>query len=103
MTALRDELRQLEAAFAEGALTRDTFERRKSELFDAIPEVTELPPERPHSAISPDAWIWVAGAGAALAVFLALSWLVGDVFLAITCMVTLAAALAVRVFVTLDR
>lgn len=100
MTSVRDQIRLLEAKHANDALSDEEFERRKSEIFDAIPEVREIAPTQ-----IPDdtgALSWLLASIGMVGVMAVLTFLIGDLTIAATLVATLIAAVAVRAYCKLD-
>ncbi len=104
MTAVLEEIRQLEAAHARGDLSEGDLQAAKASLMDAIEEADAIRHEDGASN-APPSHIWHAllFSLAGLVVVTGLGTvLLGDFSLALTVAVTLLAALTVRAFQALD-
>ena len=107
MTAILEQIRQLEAARNRGEMTSAQFERAKERLFDTVedavatPIAPSAPPRRgPPSIFWPALGVSVLG----IAVVTGLATLlIGDLTLALTLAVTLLAAVTVAAFRALDE
>ena len=108
MTAILEDIRRLDAAYARGELTTVELADAKARLMDAIPDVTpDVAADEPARATEPQrrqtvapmllfcALILAACAGMALL-------LTGDLLLSATLAVTVLAALSVMLFRELD-
>jgi len=110
MTAIFEEIRRLEAARKNGAISEAEFASAKARLLDTVEDATVLPPfettaPRPRTAAStaPGPWgLMLMGlCGAGLLTFLA-GQLIGDLTIAFTLVAACVAAVVVAAFRKLE-
>ncbi len=106
MTAVLQNLRQLEAANRTGALSPAEYEAAKARLLASIEDaqlVAEPEPETPK--VSPmDIVLFIIMALAGLCLFTALmAWAIGDLTLALTLSITILAGVTIHAFHKLSK
>ena len=110
MTAVLQEIRRLEAAQERGEIDASDMQRLRDALTDLVEDADEIDPDTdlappPHlSGPLPDLWqiCLLVIAGFTLLTLFG-TWVIGDIWIAITLSVTLLAALTIRAFHNLDR
>ena len=107
MTAILDDMRRLDAAYARGEISAADLALRKAKLMDAVPDVLDITPSAPPKSEAKRARPGIGQALLLCALILtvcsgATLLLTGDIMLSTTLAITVLAACTVMLFIQLD-
>ncbi|MFV1443362.1 SHOCT domain-containing protein [Phaeobacter sp. JH20_36] len=113
MSAILQEIRQLEAARDRGEISPEEFTKAKTRLLNTVEEATVLPQAsrqpvartavRPSGDVAPGAWgMLLLALCAAAAMTVLVGQLIGDLTIAFTLVVTVFAAIVIAAFRRLE-